>query len=67
MKKSGRQTEAHQGPSFWLSTKGSSCKLIREIPDLLSGKVLGLSTSANQKLNYMYTLNHIFKIKLYSG
>lgn len=57
----------HQRLSCWLSTKGTSHKLIHETADLLPRKVLGLNTSANQKLNCMYTLNHIFKMKLYSA
>lgn len=61
-KKCGRQTEVHQSPSPWLSTKGNSCKLIHAIADLLPSEVLGLNTSANKKLNYMYTLNRIFKL-----
>lgn len=66
MKKCGRQTEGHQSPSFWLSTKslmGLFSEETHEIADLLASKVLGLNISANQKLNYMYTLTQPTSLK----
>lgn len=63
MRKMRRQSEAQQA-LLLAGDQGSPRKRTPDITDLSPSEVLGLHTSANQKLNRTYTLNRVLKIQL---